>query len=94
MLKKFFNKDGFVFGLLLGIILPALFYLVLYVLDMLVKSIFNFHLLSQQEYLLLLSLAINLLSIRYYFVNLKYDRTGRGVLIVTFAIALVYFAIF
>jgi len=94
MFKRFFIRDHFAFGLLLGVVLPAVFYLILNKLDFLVFSIFNTHLLAQQDYLFILSLAINLLAIRYYFVNLKYDKTGQGVLIVTLAIALAYFALF
>jgi len=94
MFKKIFVRDHFAFGLLLGLVLPTVFYFILNKLDFLVFSIFNTHLLAQHDYLFILSLAINLIAIRYYFVNLKYDKTGQGVLIVTFAIALAYFALF
>jgi len=94
MFKKIFVRDHFAFGLLLGLVLPTVFYFILNKLDFLVFSIFNTHLLAQHDYLFILSLAINLIVIRYYFVNLKYDKTGQGVLIVTFAIALAYFALF
>ena len=84
MWEKYFQKDQFFLGILLGLVLPAIFYLALYLLDMVVFSIFQTHMLDKQEYLYLLSLAINLLAIKYYFVNLKYDKTGRGILLITF----------
>jgi len=52
---------------------------------------FSTHMLRKQEYLFLLSIAINLFAIKYYFVNLNYDKTGRGILLVTFALAMLYF---
>ena len=94
MWNKFFVRDQFAFGILIGIVLPSLFYFVVYGIDMLVFAILETHILAKQTYIYMLSLAANLFAIKYYFVNLKYDKTGRGVLLVTFALALAYFAIF
>jgi len=41
----------------------------------------------------LVSLFGNLFPIRYYFVNLKFDKTGRGVLLVTFVLVLIFFGL-
>lgn len=91
MSNKFFKRDDYAFGVFLGLILPVIFFLLLYAMDLAVVALFNSHMLKKQEYLLLLSIAINLFSVKYYFVNLKYDKTGRGVLVITFAMTLVYF---
>ena len=91
MWNKIFRRDHYGFGILLGILLPVVFYILLFILDLLVMAIFNTHMLAKQEYLVILSLAINLFAIKYYFVNLNYDKSGRGVLLVTFAGALAYF---
>lgn len=91
---KILIRDNFAFGMLLGILLPAVFYVILFVLDLSVVAIFKNHMFAKQEYLILISLAINLFSIKYYFVNLKYDKTGRGVLLITFAATLAYFLLF
>lgn len=40
-----------------------------------------------------LAIASNLLSFRYYMVSLKYDRTGRGLLLLTFVWIILYFAL-
>ena len=93
MWNKIFNRDNFLMGIVFGLVLPVLFYLGLYLLDLIVLSVFNTHMLAKHEYLYLLSIAINLFAIKYYFVNLKYEKTGRGVLIVTFVLTLVYFVI-
>ncbi len=94
MWKRIFNRNHFGFGLLLGLLFPALLWLLLYALDILILSLFHTHILAKQEYLYILSLAINLLTIRYYFVNLKYDKTGRGILLVTFVYGIAYFVLF
>ncbi len=41
--------------------------------------------------MMILAMAINLIPIRVYFVNLKFEKTGRGVLLVTFLSVLLYF---
>ena len=91
MWNKLLNRDNFFLGILLGMILPVIFYLLLYLMDMSVLALFDVHMLQKQEYLMLLSITINLFAIKYYFVNLKYDKTGRGVLLITFVKTLVYF---
>jgi len=91
MWEKLFKRDQFIAGIILGILLPVVFFMVLYLIDLLVLEMFNTHMLRKQEYLFLLSIAINLFAIKYYFVNLNYDKTGRGILIVTFALTLLYF---
>lgn len=94
MWEKLFNRDTFWFGLLFGLVLPAIFFAVLNVLDIAIVKFFNTHMLAKQQYLYILSIAINLFAIKYYFVNLKYDKTGRGILIVTFLFAIIYFVLY
>lgn len=94
MWEKIFKRDQFFAGFVFGVAFPSIFYGALYLVDMMVVKIWNTHMFPQQNYLLILSLAINLFALRYYFVNLTYDKTGRGILIVTFLFALIYFAIF
>ncbi|NOX86590.1 MAG: hypothetical protein GXO86_11620 [Chlorobi bacterium] len=94
MWDRFFNRDQFWFGLLVGLIFPAVLFLILYSVDMLAMDLWNTHIMVKQEYLYILSLVVNLLTIRYYFVNLKYDKTGRGILLVTFVLGITYFVLF
>lgn len=93
MFEKLFKRDTFLAGLIMGFVLPGIFYLVIYLIDFVVFETFSTHMLAKQAYLYLLSIAINLFAIKYYFVNLQYDKTGRGILIVTFALAIVYFVL-
>lgn len=93
MWKKIIKRDSYVIGVLFGLLFPMMFYLALYLLDLVVVEIFETHMLAKQEYLYLLSIAINLFAIKYYFVNLKYEKTGRSILLVTFVLAILYFII-
>ncbi len=94
MWDRLFNRDQFWFGLFVGLIFPTLLFLILYAVDLLAMDLWNTHILAKQEYLYILSLVVNLLTIRYYFVNLKYDKTGRGILLVTFVLGIAYFVLF
>ena len=93
MSKSVLTRDNYVYGIVLGILLPAAFYLFLWLMDLGVLALFDRHMLEKQSYLYLLSVAVNLFAIKYYFVNLKYDKTGRGVLVVTFVLAILYFVL-
>jgi hypothetical protein len=94
MLPDFFKKDSFFTGLVIGIILPALFYGVLYGIDIIAFNTLNSHIVDKPEYLFLLSIIANLFPIKYYFVNKKNDKTGRGILLVTFVLGMLYFPLF
>lgn len=94
MWNRLFVKDNFGFGILLGVLLPLVFLLVLYAIYKAVFLVFGINILAEESYLYLLSIAANLLAIKYYFVNLKYDKTGRGILVITFLFGLAYFVIF
>ncbi|GAB4317436.1 MAG: hypothetical protein Kow00127_09180 [Bacteroidales bacterium] len=46
-----------------------------------------------RDNLILISIFSNLIPIRYYFVMVKMDKTGRGLLLVTFVLALTFFGL-
>ena len=85
-----FNRNSLWFGILLGVVLPLLFYALLYLLWFLLSDFFvnrDFDITLLQ----IISPAINLFFIRYYFVKKKYDDTGRGILLVTFIYVIAFF---
>ena len=86
------KKDHYIFGLLIGIVFPAAIFGIIFIINLLLlkTGIAKFYL--DKETHLLISLGSNLVPIRYYFVNLTYDKTGRGILLVTFALILFFFA--
>ncbi|MCB2221707.1 MAG: hypothetical protein KQI35_15030 [Bacteroidetes bacterium] len=85
------KKDHYLFGLLVGILVPLILYgiILLFNYMLLIMGVAKFYL--DHETHVLVSLFGNLLPIRYYFVNLVYDKTGRGVLLITFVVVLLFF---
>lgn len=86
-----YKKDHYIVGLLIGILVPVILFLMIYGINYLlfILGVAKYYL--DLETHVLISLAGNLLPIRYYFVNLKFDKTGRGILIVTFATIIIFF---
>ena len=86
-----FKRDSYFFGVIIGLFLPCLFFIVFYFIGILFEGLAvnskYFTLPSQ----ILLSIAANVIPLRYYFASLKYDRSGRGVLLITFLMVIIYF---
>ena len=87
------KKDKISLGLLIGILLPAAFYGILKLVNLGLIEIRNENFQIKEHTIILLSIFINIVPIRYYFVNLKFDRTGRGILMVTFILMVLFFVI-
>lgn len=85
------KKDAFIFGLIIGTVLPVLLYIVLYFGSLLLLDINVTQTIPDKETIMLISIFVNLFPIRYYFVNLKFDMTGRGVLLITFVLGTLFF---
>jgi hypothetical protein len=87
MIDKF-RRDSFWMGLLLGALIPAVIFgflkLIVFFLPHQIQdaNVFNF------QRMILISIIPNILLLRYYLLKLKYDLTGRGILAVTFVIAI------
>ena len=93
MKRNFLKKDSATLGIILGLFSPVLLFLVIrggvHLIEAFVADVsLKFH------YTLLLSTIINLLTLRYYLVNLKYEKTGKGILGVTFVYIILYFLFF
>jgi len=93
IIKKFFYKDSLLLGIALGLALPLISFGILYA----VSTIFAP---ADKDYLIgistvsLISVFTNLFTLRYYLVKLKFDKTGRGILLLTFVLAIGYFAVY
>jgi hypothetical protein len=86
------KKDNIALGILLGLILPVLFFGLLSLAAMLVESGTAWDLPFETDRRMLLALVINIIPIRLYFVRYKFDKTGRGVLLVTFLLMVFCFS--
>jgi hypothetical protein len=86
-----FKKDSRFLGGIIGLFLPIIVYLFFILIAYGTKSLFSIETSPYLNALRLVSIASNLIVMRYYFVKLKFDYTGRGILLVTFIYVLVYF---
>jgi hypothetical protein len=86
-----FKKDNWTLGIAIGAILPLVFYgLTIMVLSQwgLVESLIYT---PKPKTPGLIGLAANILAFRYYMVNLKFDKAGRGIMLTTFAYVIMLF---
>ena len=90
-MEKILNKDSHVTGIVIGLILPILGFLLALGLVYLLDLLFNTNLFQYLQELKIVGIAFNLWPIRYYFVSKKYELTGRGILLVTFIYVVIYF---
>ncbi len=88
-MRSFFKRDSIWLGIGLALVLTTIFYFLIH----LINSFFEGKQGSPltEGTIQLLAIAINLLPFRYYLVRIKADKTGRGILLVTFLFAIVYF---
>ena len=79
------------FGIILGICLPAVCFGILFAISTVFVPEGKDYLIKLSN-IILVSVFCNLFTIRYYLLKLKFDKTGRGILLVTFVFAIAYFA--
>ncbi len=88
---KFLKKDSFWLGIILGILMPAVCFGILYLLNI---TLFVNRVTGQSVFrittMLIISLIPNAIALRLYLVNLKADKSGRGILFVTFVFAIIF----
>ena len=86
------RRDSWTMGIALGICVPALTFGILYGAVYLVLTAFGKPLdilnLDLIKKFILLSIVPSVFVIRYYLLKLKYDLTGRGILLITFLIGI------
>jgi hypothetical protein len=91
MLKKWLTNDKISLGLILGLIIPVPFAVLFAVILRLVQV--NLHLLDRARVtdMLLLGMAVNLVVMRFYIVKLKFEKTGKALLVLTVFMILLFF---
>jgi len=86
------KKDNIAFGMLIGVLLPVIIFGLLTLITVITGSSTIWSRYMETSRMMLLSVFINLVPIRIYFVSWKLDKTGRGILLVTFILMVIYFA--
>jgi hypothetical protein len=81
-------------GIILGALLPAISFSLFYLLGIGLDSASGKEHVLKMNTLVLISIFTNLFALRYYLIKLKYDRTGRGILLVTFILTMIYFGFY
>lgn len=88
------KRDSYILGAILGIIIPLLIYAMFTGIVILAEEQFSKITFQRSPVIEMFSIAGNLIIMRYYFVNLKHDKTGRGILMVTFFLIIAFFAFY
>ncbi len=88
------KKDRWALGVTIGIILPLIIYgLLLLVLGQ-YGRVDDLIYVPRPKAPALAAIFANLFPFRYYMVNKKFDRTGRGILLITFIMTVLLFYFF
>ena len=95
MLKNNNILTGAIIGLFLPMIIFGIIFLIIYLsgIDN-AEDAEGFGQYFKLSNIMLLSIAVNLLPFRYFMVNLKYDKTGRTILLITMAYIAAFFFFF
>ncbi|MBN3034421.1 MAG: hypothetical protein JW861_02480 [Bacteroidales bacterium] len=87
-----FRNNSYVMGTCIGLLLPLLSLGLIYGIQTWLVRMGYIPVLLVFHKQVIISIFVNLIPIRYYFVVLRADRTGRALLAVTFVLALLFFA--
>jgi hypothetical protein len=83
------KKNSYLFGMLLGIIIPVLLFGVLYGLNTVTGIFSNATVMLSVHKMMFVSIALNILPMRYYLVHQEVENTGKGILIITLILILI-----
>lgn len=84
------RRDSLGMGILIGFLTPALIFGVIELILFVIESYFEKVAVVDIQKIILLSVIPNLFILRYYLLKLKYDLTGRGILLVSFLIGILF----
>jgi hypothetical protein len=84
-----FKKNSYLFGILLGTVIPILFFGVLYGLNFMTGIFSHGTIMLSIHKMMFVSAALNILPIRYYILHMEVENTGKGILIVTLILILI-----
>jgi hypothetical protein len=90
IIRRFLYNDNMAFGVLLALLTSIITFALLYLASYFFPETFSSRFLRKQVFVLI-SIFINLLPFRTYMVSLKFEKTGRGILVSMFALMILYF---
>jgi hypothetical protein len=83
------NRNSYVIGILLGIVIPAVLFGILLGLNYLAGILFHGSIMLSQHKMMFVSIALNILPMRYFFVKKEHENTAKGILIITLVLLLI-----
>jgi len=92
-LKKWLFSDKYSLGILLGLIIPLPAAFIFTILLRLAQNYLHVFARVRDMDMLLLGLAVNLIVMRYYLVKLKFEKTGKSLMVLT-VVLIILFLIF
>jgi len=88
-MKEFFKRDNFWLGVGISAVLTFAVYFLIQLITILIAGDKGDIFRNSTDQLL--AICVNLLPFRYYIVRLKADKTAKGIMLITFVLALAYF---
>ena len=88
--KRIFDRDSVILGLLLGLVMPVVFLYLFVVVVGFFPKYFSAPVYPYQHYYMF-SLLVNILLIRYYLVTTKLIKTGSSIVGISFLLMLLIF---
>ena len=93
MIKKILKQDSLILGLVMGSIVPwIIFGILFYLFEWMGMLFLKIPYFIRPSTIMLLAIAINVLVMRYYMVKLRFEKTGKGFLVITFIYIIGFFA--
>lgn len=90
-MKKYLKRDSFLLGVIMGTTIPWVFFGILFGINHLIGSYHYDVPFLKISTLMLISVIANVFLMRYYMVKLKFEKTGKGFLILTFSYIILFF---
>lgn len=91
---SFFRKDNFWLGMIIGLVLPIVAFGVFTLIGLGIDATTDKTDIISAENRSLVSIFVNLIALRFYLLKVKHDLTGRGILTITFMLAIAYFSFY
>ena len=89
--KNWLRRDDYLLGVILGLIIPIPVYFLFIILVGLAQEYMHILGRIRQTDLFLLGIAVNLVVMRHYMVKLRFEKTGKALLVLTVILILSFF---
>jgi hypothetical protein len=90
-LKKWLNSDKYSLGIILGLIIPVPATIVFLLLLRLIQNYLQTFVRVRDTDILLIGMIANLIIMRYYLVKLRFEKTGKSMMILTVIMIISFF---